>query len=49
MVRRSADHLEDFKYTWDQIVNGKNIYDPTGYDKIECIDTTNPKVAVVTF
>ena len=39
----------DFKYTWDQIVNGKNIYDPTGYDKIESVDTTNPKVAVVTF
>ena len=38
---------DDFKYTWDQIVNGKNIYDPTGYDKIESIDTTNPKVAVV--
>ncbi len=39
----------DFKYTWDQIVNGKNIYDPTGYDLIESIDTTNPKVAVATF
>ena len=40
---------EDFKYTWDQIAHGKNIYDPTGYDKIESVDTTNPKVAVVTF
>jgi len=40
---------KDFEYTWDQIVNGKDIYDPTGYDKIESIDTTNPKVAVVTF
>jgi peptide/nickel transport system substrate-binding protein len=39
----------DIKYTWDQIVNGKKIYDPTGYDKIESIDTTDPKVAVVTF
>ncbi|MGZ4688541.1 MAG: ABC transporter substrate-binding protein [Acidimicrobiia bacterium] len=39
----------DFKYTWDQIVNGKNIYDPTGYTQIESIDTTNPKVAVATF
>jgi peptide/nickel transport system substrate-binding protein len=39
----------DFKYTWDQIVNGKDIYDPTGYDKVESIDTTDPKVAVVTF
>jgi peptide/nickel transport system substrate-binding protein len=39
----------DFKYTWDQIVNGKDIYDPTGYDKVESIDTTDPKTAVVTF
>jgi peptide/nickel transport system substrate-binding protein len=40
---------EDFKYTWDQIVNGKNIYDASGYNQIESIDTTNPKSAVVTF
>lgn len=39
----------DYRYTWDQIVNGKDIYDPTGYDKIENVDTTDPKVAVVTF
>jgi peptide/nickel transport system substrate-binding protein len=39
----------DFKYTWDQIAHGKNIYDPTGYDKIESVDATNPKVAVATF
>jgi peptide/nickel transport system substrate-binding protein len=39
----------DFEYTWDQIVNGKNIYDTTGYDLIESVDTTDPKVAVVTF
>jgi peptide/nickel transport system substrate-binding protein len=39
----------DFKYTWDQIINGKDIYDPTGYDSIESIDTTDPKVAVATF
>ena len=39
----------DFKYTWDQIVNGKDIYDPTGYTQIESVDDTNPKVAVVTF
>ncbi len=39
----------DFKYTADQIGKGKNVYDPTGYDKIESVDTTNPKVAVVTF
>jgi peptide/nickel transport system substrate-binding protein len=39
----------DFKYTWEQVVNGEDTYDPTGYDRIESIDTTNPKVAVVTF
>ena len=40
---------DDFKYTWDQITTGKDIYDPTGYDKIESVDDANPKVAVVTF
>ena len=40
---------DDFKYTWDQIAHGKNIYDPTGYNEIESVDTTNPKMAVVTF
>ncbi len=39
----------DFEYTWDQIANGKNIYDPTGYVEIESIDTTDPKIAIVTF
>ncbi len=39
----------DFEYTWDQIVNGDDIYDTTGYDLIESIDTTDPQVAVATF
>jgi peptide/nickel transport system substrate-binding protein len=39
----------DFRYTWDQIVNGKDIYNTTGYQNIESIDTTDPKTAVVTF
>ena len=39
----------DFKYTWDQVVNGKDIYDKTGYTNIESVDDSNPKVAVVTF
>ena len=34
---------EDFKYTWDQIANGKDIYDKTGYDKIESVDSTQPE------
>lgn len=39
----------DFKWTWNDIVNGKDIYSKTGYDKIASIDDSNPKVAVVTF
>jgi len=39
----------DFKYTWDQVANGKDIYDRTGYREIESVDDSNPKVAVVTF
>lgn len=39
----------DFEYTWQQIVNGKDIYDQTGYLDIESVDTTDPKVAVATF
>ncbi len=39
----------DFKYTWDQVANGTDVYDQTGYDQVESVDDTNPKVAVVTF
>ncbi len=39
----------DFKYTWDQIVNGADIYDQTGYKDIESVDDSDPKVAVVTY
>ncbi len=39
---------EDFKYTWEQIAEGDDIYDKTGYQDIESIDTTDPKTAVVT-
>jgi len=39
----------DFKYTWDQIANGTDIYDTTGYSSIESIDDSNPQTAVVTF
>jgi peptide/nickel transport system substrate-binding protein len=40
---------EDFKYTWEQIKNGSDIYDKTGYKDIASVDTTDPKTAVVTF
>jgi peptide/nickel transport system substrate-binding protein len=39
----------DFKYTWNEIVSGPDVYDPTGYNLIESIDDSNPKTAVVTF
>ena len=40
---------EDFKYTWEQIKNGTDIYDKTGYKDIQSVDTPDPKTAVVTF
>ena len=39
----------DFKYTWDQVAHGKDIYDKTGYEKIQSIDDTDKSTAVVTF
>jgi peptide/nickel transport system substrate-binding protein len=39
----------DFKYTWDQIAHGKDIYDKTGYEKIKDVDDKDARVAVVTF
>jgi peptide/nickel transport system substrate-binding protein len=39
----------DFKYTWQQIATGKDIYDPSGYNQIASVDDSNPKTAVVTF
>ena len=39
----------DFKYTWDQIVNGTDIYDTTGYKNIESVDDSDPATVVVTF
>jgi peptide/nickel transport system substrate-binding protein len=40
---------KDFKYLWDQIVNGADIYDTTGYASIESVDDSDPATAVVTF
>jgi peptide/nickel transport system substrate-binding protein len=39
----------DFKYTWDQIKNGSDIYDKTGYKDIASVDDSDPKTVVVTF
>jgi len=39
----------DFKYTWEQISKGNDIYDKTGYSNIENVDDSNPAQAVLTF
>ena len=41
----------DFKYLFDQIAgpDAKDVYDATGYDKIESVDASKPDTAVVTF
>jgi peptide/nickel transport system substrate-binding protein len=38
----------DFKYTWDAMKNGTDIYDQSGYKDISSVDDSDPKVAVVT-
>jgi len=39
----------DYAYTWDQIKNGDDIYDRTGYANIASVDCPDDKTAVVTF
>lgn len=39
----------DFKYTAEQIRDGQDIYDATGYSQIESVETPDDKTAVVTF
>lgn len=39
---------EDFAYTALQIRDGNDIFDKTGYDRIESVDTSDPLTAVVT-
>ena len=38
----------DFRYTWQQVVSGPDVFDTTGYDRIAAIDASDPKVAIVT-
>jgi peptide/nickel transport system substrate-binding protein len=40
---------DDFKYTWQQVATGKDIYDPTGYNDIGNVDCTNEEQPVVTY
>ena len=39
----------DYEYTWDQIVNGTDIYDTTGYASVASVECPEDKQAVVTF
>lgn len=39
---------EDFAYTAQEIRDGEDIFDKTGYDRIESVDTSDPQTAVVT-
>jgi peptide/nickel transport system substrate-binding protein len=39
----------DFQYTVDEVVNGKEIYDTTGYVDIDKVTCPDPKTAVVAF
>jgi peptide/nickel transport system substrate-binding protein len=39
----------DFKYTWEQITTGTDIYDKTGYEDIQSVDDSKKDTVVVTF
>ena len=40
---------DDYAFTWDAIVNGEDIYDPTGYVDIESVECPDAQTVVVTF
>jgi peptide/nickel transport system substrate-binding protein len=40
---------EDIKYTWDEIMTGKDVNTRLGYDKVQTVDTPDPQTAVLTF
>jgi len=40
---------DDFKYTWDQIAHGDDVYDSTGYVDIAKVDCTDPQTVVTTY
>jgi peptide/nickel transport system substrate-binding protein len=40
---------DDFKYTWDQIAHGDDIYDSTGYVDIAKVDCPDPQTVVTTY
>lgn len=40
---------DDFVFTWDQIVNGNDIYDPTGYVDVGSVECPDQQTVVATF
>lgn len=45
----TAISCDDYAFTWDAIVNGTDIYDPTGYTDIESVDCPDPQTVVVSY
>lgn len=39
----------DYVYTWDQVVNGEDIYDKTGFQDIESVECPDPQTVVTTY
>ena len=39
----------DFKYTWEQVTTGSDIYDTSVYRDVESVDDSDPSTAVLTF
>ncbi len=39
----------DFKYTWDQVAHGKDIYDTSVYKDVSAVDDSDPATVVVTY
>jgi peptide/nickel transport system substrate-binding protein len=40
---------KDFIYTWDQVANGTDVYDPTGYSSVSGVEATDDRTCVATF
>ncbi len=39
----------DFRYTWDQVVNGPNVGNKVGFEQIAAVDDSDPATAVISF
>lgn len=40
---------QDYKYTFDQVTTGNDIYSKSGWEQIASVETPDPKTAVVTY